>query len=114
MDFVKNLAGGNNNDANQAQGQQAPPEAGGSFMDKISGQANNMAGGGAQGEKNEDGLDKAVDFVQEKFLGAGDQSNESAAEQAKDEAISDAIRGQYKSATGSDFVIPDKDKQYGA
>lgn len=29
-----------------------------------------------------------VDFVQEKFLGGGDQSNESAVEQAKDEQIS--------------------------
>jgi hypothetical protein len=52
--------------------------------------------------------------VQEKFLGGGDQSNESAAEQAKDEAISDAIRDQYKSATGSEFPISDKDKKYGA
>ncbi|KAF5595218.1 DNA damage-responsive 48 [Fusarium pseudocircinatum] len=110
MDFVKNLAGGNNNANNNTEGQQAPPEAGGGFMDKVNG----MAGGGAQGEKNEDGLDKAVDFVQEKFLGGGDQSNESAAEQAKDEAISDAIRDQYKSATGSEFPISDKDKKYGA
>lgn len=46
-------------------------------------------------------------------MGQGDQSNESAAEQAKDEAISDAIRDQYKSATGSDFPIEDKDKKYG-
>jgi hypothetical protein len=52
--------------------------------------------------------------VQEKFLGGGDQSNEGAAEQAKDEAISDAIRDQYKSATGSEFPISDKDKKYGA
>ncbi|KAF5246691.1 hypothetical protein FANTH_6761 [Fusarium anthophilum] len=110
MDFVKNLAGGNSNNANNTEGQQAPPEAGGSFMDKVNG----MAGGGAQGEKNEDGLDKAVDFVQEKFLGGGDQSNESAAEQAKDEAISDAIRDQYKGATGSEFPISDSDKKYGA
>jgi hypothetical protein len=35
MDFVKNFTGGNKNDnANQAQ-QQAPPEAGGSFMDNL-------------------------------------------------------------------------------
>jgi hypothetical protein len=104
MDFVKNLAGGNKNDnADQTQ-QQAAPEAGGSFMDKV----NNMAGGGASGEKKEDGLDKAVDYVQENFLGAGNQSNESAAEQMKDEAISDAIRHQYKGATGSEFPISDK------
>jgi hypothetical protein len=30
-----------------------------------------------------------IDFVQEKFLGAGPQDNESAFEQAKDEQISD-------------------------
>lgn len=56
----------------------------------------------------------AVDFVQEKFMGQGDQSNESAAEQAKDEAITDFIRDQYKGTTGSDFPIADKDKKYGA
>ena len=55
----------------------------------------------------------AIDFVQEKVLGQGDQSNESAAEQAKDEAISDYIRGQYKTTTGSDMPIEDKDKKYG-
>ena len=55
----------------------------------------------------------AVDFVQEKFLGQGDQSNESAAEQAKDEAISDFIRDKYKGTTGSDFPIQDKDRKAG-
>ncbi|KAM0195067.1 hypothetical protein ACHAPA_005662 [Fusarium lateritium] len=112
MDFVKNLTGGNNNNANtntNDPSQQAAPESGG-LMGKLDG----MAGGGAKGEQNEDGLDKAVDFVQEKFLGGGDQSNETAAEQAKDEAISDAIRGQYKTATGNEFFVADKDKKYGA
>jgi hypothetical protein len=42
-------------------------------------------------------LVSGVDFVQEKFMGAGPQDNESAVEQAKDEQISDFIRGQYKS-----------------
>lgn len=51
--------------------------------------------------------------MQEKFLGKGDQSNESAAEQAKDEKISDFIRDQYKKATGSEFPIADKDKKFG-
>merc|ERR1712000_124835 len=83
---------------------------GGGFMDKING----MAGGGAKGEKNEDGLDKAVDYMQEKFLGQGDQSNESAAEQAKDEAISDFIRDKYKESTGKEFFVADKDKKFGA
>ena len=41
-------------------------------------------------------------------MGAGDQSNESAVEQAKDEQISDFIRGKYKSTTGSDMPIKDK------
>jgi hypothetical protein len=44
----------------------------------------------------EDYLDKGIDFAQERFMGAGDQSNESAVEQAKDEALSDGIRGYYK------------------
>ena len=46
--------------------------------------------------------------MQEKVLGQGPQDNESAVEQAKDEQISDFIRGQYKSATGSDLPIKDK------
>lgn len=41
-------------------------------------------------------------------MGAGDQSNESAVEQAKDEQISDFIRKQYKSTTGKDFPVADK------
>ena len=49
-----------------------------------------------------------IDFVQEKFLGQGPQNNESAIEQAKDEQISDFIRGQYKERTGRDFPIADK------
>ena len=106
MDFVNNLTGGNKNNAeNKSENTQQS----GGFMDKLNG----MAGGGAQGEKNEDALDKTIDFVQEKVLGQGDQSNESAAEQAKDEAISDYIRGQYKTTTGSDMPIEDKDKKYG-
>lgn len=56
---------------------------------------------------------KAVDFFQQKVLGGGDQSNESAAEQAKDEMISDGIRDQYKKYTGNDFPIKDKDKKVG-
>lgn len=39
----------------------------------------------------------AVDWVQQR-MGAGDQSNESAAEQAKDEMISDSIRKQVSTA----------------
>lgn len=51
--------------------------------------------------------------MQEKVLGQGQQSNETAAEQAKDEAVSDYIRDKYKGTTGSDFPIADKEKKYG-
>ena len=51
---------------------------------------------------------KGVDFVQEHVLGQGPQNNESAIEQAKDEQISDFIRGQYKSTTGKEIPIKDK------
>ncbi|KAL1748404.1 hypothetical protein HDZ31DRAFT_23147, partial [Schizophyllum fasciatum] len=75
------------------------------FGDKV----NEAFGGGRKSEKNEDGLDKAVDFVQAHVLKQGDQKNESAWEQAKDEQISDAIRATYKSATGHEFFVKDKE-----
>ena len=50
-----------------------------------------------------------VDYVQQ-YMGQGDQSNESAVEQAKDEQISDFIRGQYKSTTGKEFFVADKER----
>lgn len=50
-----------------------------------------------------------IDLFQEKVLGRGQQNNESAFEQARDEQISDFIRGQFKSTTGKDFPIQDKD-----
>lgn len=53
-----------------------------------------------------------IDFVQERFMGQGKQDNESAIEQAKDEQISDFIRGQYKGATGSDMPIKDKNTTF--
>ncbi|KFA69813.1 hypothetical protein S40285_02445 [Stachybotrys chlorohalonatus IBT 40285] len=111
MDFVNKITGGGNNNAQntESQGQNQTQNEGGGFMDKLNG----MAGGGAKGEKNEDGLDKAVDFVQENVLGQGQQNNESAAEQAKDEAVSDYIRSTYKGATGQEFIVEDKDKKYG-
>lgn len=46
-------------------------------------------------------------------MGAGDQSNESAVEQAKDEQISDFIRKQYKQVSGSDIPIKDKETTFG-
>ena len=50
----------------------------------------------------------AVDFFQERVLHEGPQKNESAIEQAKDQAISNTIRHQFESITGKHF--PGKDK----
>ncbi len=54
-----------------------------------------------------------VDAVQQYGLGQGDQSNESALEQAKDEQISDEIRRQFKQRTGEDIPIEDKKTTFG-
>lgn len=51
--------------------------------------------------------------MQQYGFGQGDQSNESAVEQAKDEQISDAIRRQFKSTTGRDVPIEDKETRFG-
>ncbi|KAK3319089.1 hypothetical protein B0H66DRAFT_256728 [Apodospora peruviana] len=100
-----NLAGNSGHD-NQQSGSSS---GGGGFMDKLNG----LAGGGKESEKNEDLLDKGIDFVQEKVLKQGPQDNESAAEQAKDEQISDFIRDQYKKNLGNDFPIKDKEHKFG-
>ncbi|KAF3039973.1 hypothetical protein E8E11_004031 [Didymella keratinophila] len=122
MDFVNKMTGGGNS---QSQGQTSSEQlqstgssggqqqSSGGFLGGIGDKLNSAAGGGRESEKNEDYLDKGVDFVQEKFLGQGPQDNESAVEQAKDEQISDFIRGQYKSATGSDIPIKDKETRFG-
>ncbi|KAK5064228.1 hypothetical protein LTR84_000061 [Exophiala bonariae] len=117
MDQLKgalgSFGGGNNqNQGQQQQGGQQSSSGGGGFLDGIGNKLNAAAGGGPESEKNEDYLDKGVDFVQEKFLGQGPQNNESAAEQAKDEQISDFIRGQYKTQTGKDFFVKDKDTTF--
>ncbi|KAI3329943.1 hypothetical protein F4824DRAFT_371962 [Ustulina deusta] len=107
MDFVNKIVGGGSKDEDNITGtkeQQEEKPAG--FMDKL----NSVAGGGKEGEKNEDALDKGVDWVQEHVLGQGDQSNESAVEQAKDEQISDFVRDQYKKTVGSDIPVKDKDR----
>ena len=44
-------------------------------MDWIQNKVNSAAGGGKSSEKNEDGLDKAIDYVQENVLGQGKQDN---------------------------------------
>jgi len=109
MDSLKGLMGsatGNQSKTEHQQHQQgnSSSSSGGGFADRLHG----MVGGGPESEKKEDGLDKGIDYVQEKFLGQGPQNNESAIEQAKDEQISDFIRRQYKGATGKEFPIADK------
>ncbi|RKU47484.1 hypothetical protein DL546_001322 [Coniochaeta pulveracea] len=111
MDYInKAIGGGNSQNAegtnqNVQTGQQTSSSSGGGFMDKLQG----MAGGGRESEKNEDYVDKGVDYVQEHVLGQGPQDNENAIEQAKDEQISDFIRGQAKGFTGGkDYLGQDK------
>ncbi|KAI5856366.1 hypothetical protein BZA05DRAFT_368833 [Tricharina praecox] len=99
MDLLKNFTGGSSSKKPAQQ-----PASSGGFMDRLHG----AAGGGPQSEHKEDALDKAIDMFQEKVLGQGPQNNENAFEQRKDEAISDFIRGQYKSATGKEFPVADK------
>ncbi|KZM23047.1 uncharacterized protein EKO05_0008377 [Ascochyta rabiei] len=125
MDFVNKLTGSGNSQSQgqtsneqvqssgSAGGQQQQSSGSGGFLGGIGDKLNSAAGGGRESEKNEDYLDKGVDFVQEKFLGQGAQDNESAVEQAKDEQISDFIRGQYKTTTGSDIPIKDKETRLG-
>ncbi|KAI7311589.1 hypothetical protein KC315_g12283 [Hortaea werneckii] len=102
MDFVKNAMGGGSEEPKKEG--ESNESGGGGLMDKI----NTMAGGGKASEKDEDALDKGIDAFQQYGMGEGPQNNESAVEQAKDEAISDYIRGQYQDATGSKMPIEDK------
>jgi hypothetical protein len=142
MDFVKNFTGGDNSqEQNQGQNRKRQQEkmsneqGRGGFLGGFGDKLNSAAGGGRESEKNEDILDKGklssldvfsavapicrtdtvtgIDLIQEKFMGQGPQDNESAIEQAKDEQISDFIRGQYKSKTGSDVPIEDKPTRFG-
>ncbi|TVY46896.1 hypothetical protein LOCC1_G002192 [Lachnellula occidentalis] len=126
MDYLNKFTGGSSNtdDQNQtqagsgqsnsnSQSQTKQTEGGGGMFSGISDKLNSAAGGGKESEKNEDALDKGVDFFQEKVLGQGPQDNESAVEQAKDEQISDFIRGKYKQTAGSDLPIKDKETRFG-
>ncbi|KAF2133937.1 hypothetical protein P153DRAFT_372462 [Dothidotthia symphoricarpi CBS 119687] len=121
MDYLNKFTGadkssqgqGLSNEQTQSTGSSSSGQQSGGFLGGIGDKLNSAAGGGRESEKNEDYLDKGVDFVQEKFMGQGPQDNESAVEQAKDEQISDFIRGQYKSTTGKDIPIKDKETRFG-
>ncbi|KAI9724530.1 MAG: hypothetical protein M1812_000598 [Candelaria pacifica] len=115
MDSLKGMMGGGNKEqtGNVQQPASGEQKSSGGFLSGIGNKMNAAAGGGPESEKNEDYLDKGVDYVQEHFMGQGPQNNESAVEQAKDEQISDFIRGQYKSTTGKDVPIKDKPTTFG-
>ncbi|KAI9762880.1 MAG: hypothetical protein M1835_007979 [Candelina submexicana] len=132
MDSLKGIMGGGNKEQTGSAQHLTSSEqkSGGGFLGGIGNKLNAAAGGGPESEKNEDYLDKGerlpqaiealdtlllpcVDYVQEHFMGQGPQNNESAVEQAKDEQISDFIRGQYKSTTGKDFPVKDKPTTFG-
>ncbi|EXJ78522.1 hypothetical protein A1O1_08923 [Capronia coronata CBS 617.96] len=102
----------NPQNSQQQPGQQQGSSSDGGFLGGLGNKFNSMAGGGKESEKNEDYVDKGVDFVQEKFLGQGPQNNESALEQAKDEQISDFLRNQYRSVTGKEVPIKDKETKF--
>ncbi|KAI9877499.1 MAG: hypothetical protein M1830_003760 [Pleopsidium flavum] len=120
MDALKNAVGmggnGQQNSGNQqgsAVNQSTEQKQGGGFLGGIGDKFNSAAGGGRESEKNEDYLDKGIDAIQQYGLGQGAQDNESAVEQAKDEQISDFIRGQYKSKSGKEFPVADKETRFG-
>ncbi|OAX82042.1 hypothetical protein ACJ72_03617 [Emergomyces africanus] len=113
MDFVNKLAGSHGQQKEESSSTDQQKKEGGGFLSGIGDKLNHAAGGGKESEKNEDMLDKGIDFVQERFLGQGPQNNESAMEQAKDEKISDFIRDQYKTRTGKEFPIKDKETRLG-
>lgn len=67
MDFVKNLAGGNNNANTNQEGAPHPEgsnqQGGGGFFGGLGDKMNSAAGGGKESEKNEDYLDKGEVYV---------------------------------------------------
>ncbi|KAK4035013.1 hypothetical protein C8A01DRAFT_38525 [Parachaetomium inaequale] len=109
MDFIKKIA--DQADGNQGQqphaDQKTQQSGSGGILDKLNG----LAGGGPEGEKKEDTLDKGIDWVQENVFKQGAQNDESAAEQAKDSMIAKQIREQYKNATGKDFPLKEKENK---
>ncbi|MCJ1312633.1 hypothetical protein MMC25_006308 [Agyrium rufum] len=121
MDALRNAAGLGEEKTNQASSEMSNAQGsstnnsggGGGFLGGLGDKINSAAGGGRESEKNEDYLDKGIDAVQQYGFGGGAQDNESAVEQAKDEQISDFIRGKYKSTTGSDLPIKDKETNLG-
>lgn len=113
MDYVKKFSGGSDHhNSNVSNDNVSQDKQSGGFLSSLKNKMEKGAGGGRESEKNEDYLDKGIDLFQEKVLGKGKQDNESAMEQAKDEAMSDSIRKSFKSVTGKDFPIKDKPTRF--
>ncbi|MCJ1373420.1 hypothetical protein MMC20_004648 [Loxospora ochrophaea] len=99
MDSMKSAVGMGGDDSNQPT-QQGDQSSGGGFLGGIGNKISSVTGGGTESEKGEDLLCKGIDAVQEHTFGQGKQDDEPKVEHAKDEQISDFIRGQYKSDRG--------------
>ncbi|KAM0798436.1 hypothetical protein BDR22DRAFT_808942 [Usnea florida] len=114
MDFVKNVMSGGDG-GKEGQGNPQSGGSGGRFLDDIGDKLNSAAGGGKESEKNEDLIDKGgrLIFCAQYGMGQGDQSNESALEQAKDEQISDEVRRQFKQRTREEIPVEDKKTAFG-
>ena len=69
MDFVKNAMGGGNSNENQQQSGSEQKSEGG-FLGGIGDKLNSAAGGGKEGEKNEDYLDKGESRTKPPFEAA--------------------------------------------
>ncbi|KAK7613290.1 hypothetical protein JOL62DRAFT_407483 [Phyllosticta paracitricarpa] len=129
MDFLNKFS---HHDKEEERRRREEEEKNKGFFDKMGDKLNTAAGGGRESEKNEDKLDKVlfivflvrmsifflltaviagIDFVQEHIMKQGTQSDESAWEQKKDKMIADAIRGGYKSTTGHEFFLKEKEKE---
>ncbi|KAL7409698.1 hypothetical protein BDY24DRAFT_444609 [Mrakia frigida] len=89
----------------EREGEVPSSKKGEGLLEKLEG----LAGGGVKGEEREDALNKSIDWVQKVLGSTTDQSDESAAEQAKDRVIASQIRNQYERMTGKTFPLKKKD-----
>jgi len=103
--------GANHQSSSHQDSNQNQQHGSGGFMSGLGEKLHGAVGGGRESEKNEDMLDKGIDFFQEKVLHQGPQDNESALEQAKDKQIANMIRGKYKDLSGKEFPIKEKQHQ---
>jgi len=63
MDFVNKFTGGENSNEQRPAGEGEQKQGGGGFLGGIGDKLNSAAGGGKEGEKNEDYLDKGESMI---------------------------------------------------